>query len=218
VSGFTSGTTSPEMLTQIVMSFSYSSPALRVFTEAISGFSASTFRETRDRAYYLDPGMSQLLHGLFVKSFRSIHELLMPAISIMTSEQVDLIRQSFDAIWSVRRKLAVTFYGRFFELAPDALQLFPSDMERQHLKLMDSIAAIVGALDKRELFQSVISHTARHHVGFGVKPSHFAAFGEALIWGLEQQFGAAFTPELKKAWITLYDAVQGEMIKRRPLL
>jgi len=46
----------------------------------------------------------------------------MPAISIMTPEQVDLIRQSFDAIWSVRRKLAVTFYGRFFELAPDAQQ------------------------------------------------------------------------------------------------
>ena len=86
----------------------------------------------------------------------------MPAISIMTPEQVDLIRQSFDAIWPVRRKLAVTFYGRFFELAPDAQQLFPSDMERQHLKLMDSIAAIVGALDKRELFQSVISHTGRH--------------------------------------------------------
>src|SRR5262245_8445275 len=75
---------------------------------------------------------------------------------MMTPEQIDLIRQSFDAIWPVRRKLAVTFYGRFFELAPDARQLFPSDMERQHLKLMDSIAAIVGALDKRDLFQSVI--------------------------------------------------------------
>src|SRR5262249_37150666 len=35
----------------------------------------------------------------------------MSAISIMTPEQVDLIRQSFDAIWPVRRKLAVTFYA-----------------------------------------------------------------------------------------------------------
>jgi hemoglobin-like flavoprotein len=137
----------------------------------------------------------------------------MPAISTMTPEQVDLIRQSFDAIWPVRRKLAVTFYDRFFALAPDAQRLFPGDMERQHLKLMDSIAAIVGALDKRDLFQSVVSETGRHHVGFGAKPPHFAAFGEALIWGLERQFGAAFTPELKTAWITLYDAVQGEMMR-----
>jgi Globin len=42
---------------------------------------------------------------------------------------------------------------------------------------------------------------------------HFAAFGDALIWGLEQQFGAAFTPEMKEAWIKLYDDVQREMMR-----
>ena len=63
-------------------------------------------------------------------------------------------------------------------------------MERQYLKLMDMIAAIVGTLDKREMFQSIISHSGRQHAQFGAKPSHFAALGDALIWGLEQQFGA----------------------------
>ena len=135
----------------------------------------------------------------------------------MTQEQIDLIRRSFDAIWPVRRNLADLFYGRFFELAPDAKPLFPSDMERQHLKLMDMIAAIVGALDKGELFHSLIRHTGRQHAQFGVKSSHFVAFGNALIWGLEQQFGDAFTPELKEAWVTLYDAVQSEMMRAAKL-
>jgi hemoglobin-like flavoprotein len=135
----------------------------------------------------------------------------------MTPEQVHLIRRSFDAIWPVRRQLAGSFYSRFFELAPDAQPLFPSDLERQHLKLMDMIAAIVGALDKRELFQSLILHTGRQHAQFGAKPSHFTAFGEALVWGLEQQFGPAFTPELKEAWTELYDSVQGEMIRAAQL-
>ena len=130
----------------------------------------------------------------------------------MTPEQVDLIRHSFDAIWPVRRKLADSFSGRFFELAPDAKHLFPNDMERQHLKLMDMIA-IVGALDKRELFQSIIRHTGRQHAQFGVKSSHFVAFGDALIWSLEKQFGTAFTPELKDAWIELYGSVQSEMLR-----
>jgi hypothetical protein len=39
------------------------------------------------------------------------------------------------------------------------------------------------------------------------------AFGKALIWGLEQQFGAAFTPEMKEAWIKLSDDVQREMVR-----
>jgi hemoglobin-like flavoprotein len=131
----------------------------------------------------------------------------------MTPEQKDLIRNSFDALWPVHRRLAEQFYGRFFELAPDSRRLFPEDMERQHLKLMDTIAAIVGALDNREMFQSIIRHTGRKHAHFGVQPTHFVAFGDALIWGLQQQFGPAFTPDLKQAWIVLYEAVQGEMMR-----
>ena len=86
-------------------------------------------------------------------------------------------------------------------------------MERQQLKLMDTIAAMVGTLDQREMFQSIISHTARKHADFGVRASHFVAFGEALIWGLQQQFGPAFTPEMQQAWIVLYDAIQVEMMR-----
>jgi hemoglobin-like flavoprotein len=131
----------------------------------------------------------------------------------MTPEQVDLIRKSFDAMWPARRRLADLFYARFFELAPDARALFPEDIARQQLKLMDMIAAIVGALDKREIFQSIISHSGRQHAQFGVKRAHFVAFGDALLWSLERQFGATFTPELKYAWSALYDAVQREMIR-----
>jgi hemoglobin-like flavoprotein len=131
----------------------------------------------------------------------------------MMPEQVELIQKSFDALWPVRRRVAELFSDRFFELAPDARALFPQDISRQQLKLMDMIAAIVGALDKREMFQSIISYSGRQHAQFGVKRAHFVAFGEALIWGLEQQFGAAFTPDLKQAWIMLYDAVQNDMIR-----
>jgi nitric oxide dioxygenase len=78
---------------------------------------------------------------------------------------------------------------------------------------MDTIAAIVGALADSELFQSIIHHTGRQHADFGVNPSHFAAFGDALIECLEQQFGADFTPELRQAWIALYQAVSADMMK-----
>jgi hemoglobin-like flavoprotein len=131
----------------------------------------------------------------------------------MTAGEIELIRKSFDALWPIRRKLGEQFYDRFFELAPDTKSLFPSDMERQQLKLMDAIAAIVGALDKREMFQSIITHTGKKHSQFGVQPSHFVAFGDALIWGLQQQLGSAFTSQVKQAWIVLYDEVQTEMMR-----
>jgi hemoglobin-like flavoprotein len=132
---------------------------------------------------------------------------------IVTPAQADLIRASFDKMWPVRRRLAELCYRRLFELAPEAQKLFRNDMERQRLKLMDMMAALVGTLDQRELFQSLIAHSGHQHAAFGVTPAQYAAFGEALIFSLAQQFGAAFTPELRAAWITLYAAVQAEMIR-----
>jgi hemoglobin-like flavoprotein len=130
----------------------------------------------------------------------------------MTPDQVHLIRSSFDALWPIRGELAEVFYRRFFELAPDARRLFPDDMERQKAKLMDAIATIVGALDQHEVLQSIIIDTGRQHRQIGVQPSHFVAFGEALMGGLDRYLGPAFTPELKQAWLVLYDTVQSQMI------
>jgi hemoglobin-like flavoprotein len=89
----------------------------------------------------------------------------------------------------------------------------PATWKGSGIKLMDTIAAIVGTLDERALFQSIITHTGRRHARFGVDQSHSVAFGDAMIWSLERQFGSAFTPELRAAWIALYDAVQDEMLR-----
>jgi hemoglobin-like flavoprotein len=160
--------------------------------------------------------MLAFTHDLsFIQALRFVGECrvrMMEFVEI-TPRQVDLVRRSFDAIWPVRSKLAALFYLRFFELAPDARPLFPAEMERQNLKLMDMIAAIVGAIENKELFRSILVNTGRDHARFGAKPEHFVAFGEALIWGLSQQFGAAFTSEHEEAWLRLYDAVQRNMIE-----
>ena len=55
----------------------------------------------------------------------------------MTPEQADQIRNSFDAMWSMSRDIGELCYGRFFELSPEARDLFPGDMELQRIKLMN---------------------------------------------------------------------------------
>jgi hemoglobin-like flavoprotein len=131
----------------------------------------------------------------------------------MTPEQVDLVRKSFDAMWPMRGDIANLCYSRFFELAPGARDLFPTDMEQQRVKLMDMIAALVGSLEQRALFQSLVTHSGRQHARLGVQPSQYAALGEALMWSLQCKFGASFTPELRESWRTLYATVQAEMLR-----
>jgi hemoglobin-like flavoprotein len=131
----------------------------------------------------------------------------------VSPDQAALIKKSFDTMWPVHRHIADLCYQRLFELDPAAKDLFRNDMERQRLKLMDMLAALVGALDQQELFQSLIKHSGRQHAGFGVRPSHYVAFGEALLWSLEREFGTSFTPELREAWRALYGTVQAEMLR-----
>jgi hemoglobin-like flavoprotein len=137
----------------------------------------------------------------------------MQTTATMTSGQVALIKQSFDAMWPVRDQLADLSYRRFFELAPEAQALFSPDMKRQQLKLMDMIAALVAALDQREQFQSLITNSGRQHAKLGVNSSQYSKFGEALIWSFERQFGCDFTPKLREAWAALYAVVQDEMVR-----
>ena len=130
--------------------------------------------------------------------------------NLLRPSQIDLVRQSFDSVR--RREFADMFYRRFFELAPETRSLFPHDLDRQYLTLMDMMAAVIGALDKQELFQSMTTYAGLRHARFGAKPAHFSAFGDALIWSLEQQLGSSFTSELRAAWQMLYDEVQNKMI------
>jgi hemoglobin-like flavoprotein len=117
----------------------------------------------------------------------------------MTPVQVDLIRKSFNAMWPMRGDIAELCYSQLLELAPDARDLFAGDMERQRMKLMDMIAALVGSLDERPLLQSLVTNSGRKHAKFGVQPSQYVAMGEALMWSLECKFGASFTPELRES-------------------
>lgn len=75
---------------------------------------------------------------------------------LLTPTQIDLVRRSFDSMH--RRNFAEMFYRRFFELAPQTRALFLSDLDGQYLTLMNMISALVGALDSRELFQSMTTH------------------------------------------------------------
>lgn len=134
-------------------------------------------------------------------------------VAIATAEEIGQIRGSFDAMGLSRRKVAEAFYQRFFALVPDARAMFPRDMERLHLKLMDTIAALVGALDRPDMFRSIIEQIGRDHARFGVTPSHLTAFGDALLWTWEQHFGSAFTPRVREAWTTLYEAVRSDMLR-----
>ncbi len=129
----------------------------------------------------------------------------------MTKHQIQLIRQSFALVAPISDTAATLFYQRLFELDPALRPMFPASLAGQGRKLMQMLGAAVGLLDKPEALIPTLESLGRRHVSYGVRDEHYATVGAALLWTLEQGLGAAFTPEVRAAWIVLYEVVATTM-------
>jgi nitric oxide dioxygenase len=130
----------------------------------------------------------------------------------MTPAQVGLIQDSFARVAPISEQAAALFYGRLFEIAPEAKPLFKGDMKKQGRKLMATLAVVVNGLSNLDAILPAASALAKRHIAYGVKPGHYAPVGEALIWTLERGLGAAWTQELAAAWAAAYTTLSQFMI------
>jgi hemoglobin-like flavoprotein len=131
----------------------------------------------------------------------------------MTPTQIGLIRESWAAVEPIADAAAGLFYGRLFELDPALERLFRrTDMARQRQVLMGTLAVVVKTLDRIEELLPAVEALGRRHAGYGVRESHYATVGAALLWTLEQGLGEAFTPAVREAWTEAYGTLASVMI------
>ena len=131
----------------------------------------------------------------------------------MTPEQVKLVQDSFAKVAPIAGTAADLFYDRLFTIAPEVRSLFPSDLAEQKKKLMQMIATAVTNLHHVERIIWAVEDLGRRHASYGVTAKHYEPVGAALLWTLEQELGADFTPPVKAAWTETYMTLAGVMQK-----
>lgn len=129
----------------------------------------------------------------------------------MTPEQIHLVQASWAKVQPFQAVAADLFYGRLFELAPDTRALFKRDIHVQGRMLMETLDIVVRSLGHLGEVLPVAQQLARRHVDYGVREHHYDRVGTALVWTLERALGAAFTPELRAAWVAAYGTLAGAM-------
>lgn len=131
----------------------------------------------------------------------------------MTQEQVKLVQQSFAKVAPIAEQAAGLFYDRLFEIDPKLRALFKTDIAEQGKKLMAALTTVVTQLDDMSRIAETVRGLGRAHARFGVVPEHYVKVGAALLWTLEKGLGAAFTPEVRAAWLAAYSLVAETMIE-----
>ena len=131
----------------------------------------------------------------------------------MQRQHIDLVRSSFALVQPIASQAAAIFYDKLFEADPSLRALFRGNMAHQGERLMSMIGSALGMLDRpAELLPVLRTLGARHH-GYGVEERHYAVVGDALLKTLEQGLGAAFTVEVREAWVELYCVISGTMME-----
>jgi len=134
----------------------------------------------------------------------------------MTSEQVHLVRASWERASADPGILATNFYAHLFAIDSGIARMFGGvDMATQKKRLAQSLAVVVASLDDLDSLLPALSALGKRHVNYGVQSRHFDAVGDALLWALRDVLGEGFTPAVHAAWADAYAVVASVM--RRPL-
>ena len=129
----------------------------------------------------------------------------------MTGKQKRLVQASFEQVKPIADVAAKLFYGCLFELDPRLEALFVDDLEEQGRKLMRMIGLAVKGLDSLDELVPTLLALGGRHASYGVAEQDYITVRRALLWTLEQGLGAAFTAEVKEAWVTVYTLLADTM-------
>jgi NAD(P)H-flavin reductase/hemoglobin-like flavoprotein len=139
----------------------------------------------------------------------------LPSVGAPRSEQsgmVELIRASFAVVEPHMDDLGRYFYATLFQIAPQTRDLFPVNMEVQRSRLLRALVHVVQMVDQPDDLTPFLEQLGRDHRKFGVLAQHYDAVGASLLGTISHHAGAAWTPEVQKAWSEAYAIVAAAMV------
>ncbi len=111
----------------------------------------------------------------------------------------------------ISKEFGDAFYERLFRLDPSLRPLFRGNLENQAAMFVTAVHAAALGLVEDAVVPAWVHDLGVRHDGYGVGSAHFDTFREALLETLGVRLGAAFTPEVRRAWAEAYDALAGAM-------
>ena len=132
----------------------------------------------------------------------------------MTESQIQTIKASWQIFRSIDPELVGdVFYTHLFQDYPQLKALFTTSREIQSLKLVNMLHLIVSRIDRMDELKPEIEALGIRHIRYGVKPMHYEAVVNALLWTLQTGIGAEWNEEVKDAWQTCYNEVATIMMQ-----
>jgi hemoglobin-like flavoprotein len=94
-------------------------------------------------------------------------------------------------------------------------ETYKSELFLKHSRgVIGMVDAAVDLLEKGDMDSLVaaLRDLGAKHAAYDVKEEHYPIVGQALLDTLEKALGDGFTPEVKAAWVGVYDVITENML------
>lgn len=122
---------------------------------------------------------------------------------MITTKQIELIRESFPAVARMGEIFAFSFRQRALQLDPDLRAVFSGNVQSSAGSFISGMAFLVAHLDRWHEIHADLQSMGRRHSRAGIRDDQYPVLAAALKWTLEQQLGAGARPEIMAAWDAL---------------
>lgn len=131
---------------------------------------------------------------------------------MLSEKQIAIVKKSWRLLRDIEPVLlGDVFYSRLFMSHPELRPLFKGPLEAQYKKFIDTISFLVSQLHRLDEFTHEVAVMGQLHVQYGVKPAHYDAVGEALLWTLQTGLGRDWNENIALAWANLYSSIAQKM-------
>lgn len=131
---------------------------------------------------------------------------------MLSTQQIQLIQQSYAAADSRPEALIARLFERLFELDPGLRYLFPADMEGLVRRFGFMLGFLVHRLDQWDDIVPQLRNLGIRHISYGVRTCHYKVFGEAFMDAVLDCLGPPSDSEATSAWSHLYREVSEIMV------
>jgi nitric oxide dioxygenase len=122
-----------------------------------------------------------------------------------------LVRDSYTHVKPVADAAGMLLCERLLAVSPDLRKLFGDNLAERRGALMAGIEVVISHLNDPAGLATILARFSGWLARRGVSDAHYDRFGEALVWTMSHALGHRFTPEVKKAWRTVFEQIAGQM-------
>jgi len=113
---------------------------------------------------------------------------------------VALLGNSWDKLSGQHRALVETFYQRFLTTYPEYRRHFPTEMDRQMEKMVETIAFVARVADETEVVHPQLAKIGAKHQDYHLSQSDLTKFSEVFIAVLAEYCADDWSEACETTW------------------